>query len=159
AIPGLLLSLALWRCGLPSSDHLCGSLPQGEPRPTLWRGLTFPVLLLFALVVFSAVFAFTHFAMSTMSNTFIASHTPTSLGGTAFGISFTLSIGVGSLASSSMGLIGEHFGLSAIFLALGMTAALAVGLVVWFGSTVGAWSPRAAPSTAPLLPTSHPRGR
>lgn len=57
---------------------------------------------------------------------------------------------------------GEHFGLSAIFLALGTTAALAVGLVVWFGSTLGAWflgAAPSAPSTTPLLPTSQPRSR
>lgn len=248
AIPGLLLSLAVWRSGLPFSEHLRSPSPQGERQPTFWKRLSFPLLLLFALetlmgfvfqgfstflpahlagragiagltaaqvarggslaslallfgglghvlagrlmaahrreaiflittgmtalclfgmgaavglplVVFSTVFAFTHFAMSTMSNTFIASHTPTSLGGTAFGITFTLSIGIGSLASSTMGVVGEHLGLSAIFLALGMTAAVGGVLVVWFGSTLGAWSPKAIPSSAPLLPSSHSRGR
>jgi MFS transporter, FSR family, fosmidomycin resistance protein len=248
AIPGLLLSLAVWRYGLPLPNRLPTQTAHAEPPPTFWRELTFPLLLLFAvetlmgfvfqgvstflpahlagragiagltaaqvarggslaslallfgglghvlggrlmaahrreaifliatamttlclfgmgaavgfsLVIFSTAFAFTHFAMSTMSNTFIASHTPTSLGGTAFGITFTLSIGVGSLASSTMGAVGERLGLSTTFLALGVTAAVGVALVVWFGSVVGAWSAAGSPSTPPLLTSSHPRGR
>lgn len=108
-----------------------------------------------SLVLFSTVFAFTHFAIGTMSNTFIAFHTPSHLGGTAFGVTFTLSLGVGSLASSAMGVVGEHLGLSASFLALGMAAVAGVLVVVWFGASVGAWSRQGADA----LPQDHPKNR
>ncbi|MEK6716531.1 MAG: MFS transporter, partial [candidate division NC10 bacterium] len=39
--------------------------------------------------------------------------------GRAFGITFTLGFGVGSLASSLMGVIAQRFGLPAVFLSLG----------------------------------------
>ncbi|HSC71067.1 MAG TPA: MFS transporter [Candidatus Methylomirabilis sp.] len=244
AIPGLLLSLAVWRYGLWSSSGFAGASPRGEHRPAFWKGLTLPLVLLFTLetlmgfifqgfstflpahlagragiegltaaqvarggslaslalllggtghllagrlmathrreaifllttgltalcllgmgsaggaplVVFSTVFAFTHFAIGTMSNTFIAFHTPSHLGGTAFGVTFALSLGVGSLASSAMGVVGEHLGLSAVFLALGMTAVAGALVVVWFGSSVGAWSRQGAAA----LPRGDPKGR
>jgi MFS family permease len=101
------------------------------------------------LVVCSALLALNHFSLSTMSNTFIAFHTPSHLGGTAFGITFTLAFGVGSLASSSMGLVGESFGLPAVFLVLAGLAAGASVLVAWFGVSVGAWPRRAADPALP----------
>ncbi|MBI3120737.1 MAG: hypothetical protein HYZ03_00475, partial [candidate division NC10 bacterium] len=77
----------------------------------------------------------------TMSNTFIAFHTPPHLGATSFGITFTLAFGVGSLASSAMGLIAQRFGLPAVFLSLGLVVAGGGVLALYFGHAVGAWSP------------------
>ncbi len=93
----------------------------------------------FPLLLFSVLMSFTHFALGTISNTFIAVHTPPQLGGTAFGITFTLSLGVGSLASSTMGLVAQRSGLPSTFSVLGIIAFFAVGIVVWFGLAVGAW--------------------
>ncbi|MBI4840914.1 MAG: hypothetical protein HY803_07550, partial [candidate division NC10 bacterium] len=78
-----------------------------------------------------------------MSNTFIAFHAPAHLGGTAFGITFTLAFGVGPLASSAMGVIAQRFGLQAFFLSLGMLVAAGAVLALYFGQVVGAWSHRA----------------
>jgi MFS family permease len=102
------------------------------------------------LVVCSALLTLTHFSLATMSNTFIAFHAPSHLGGTAFGITFTLAFGVGSLASSIMGLVGESFGLPAVFLVLAGLATGAVALVAWFGTSVGAWQRRATDPTLPV---------
>jgi hypothetical protein len=75
-----------------------------------------------------------------MSNTFMALQTPPSLGGTAFGITFALSFGIGSLASSSMGLVAQQLGLPVVFLVLGGVAIGGAILVGWFGLAIGAWS-------------------
>jgi MFS family permease len=163
---GSLASLALLFGGL--GHLLAGRLMASHRREAIFlmaTGMTavclvgMGIAVGFPLVVFSTLFALTHFAISTMSNTFIASHTPSHLGGTAFGITFTLSLGVGSLASSTMGLVGEHFSLSAVFLTLGVIAVGGVLLLVWFGSTVGAWSRQVGLSVASPLPGSHTKGR
>ncbi len=110
------------------------------------------------LVLLSIALSVGYFSLGTISNTFIAFHTPPHLGGTAFGITFTLAFGVGSLASSAMGIIGERFGLPAMFVVLGVVAVGATGLVVWFGHVVGAWSRKPVQPVTPPLPNSGPRG-
>jgi MFS family permease len=94
------------------------------------------------LVLFSIALSVGYFSLGTISNTLIALHTPPHLGGTAFGITFTLAFGLGSLASTAMGLVAQHFGLPAVFLSLGIVAAAAAGLVHWFGAVTGASQPR-----------------
>ncbi len=144
---GSIASLALLFGGL-------GHLLAGRLMATRWRvavfliGMVGTALALFGmgataglpLVLFSILLSVGHFSLGTISNTFIAFHTPPHLGGTAFGITFTLALGVGSVASSAMGLVGQRFGLPAVFLSLGMVTAGAVVLVYWFGRVVGAWS-------------------
>lgn len=93
------------------------------------------------LVLFSIGLSVSHFSLGTVSNTFIAFHTPPHLGGTAFGITFTLALGVGSLASGAMGFVGQCFGLPAAFMVLGMVAVGTTALVFWFGHVVGALAP------------------
>jgi len=61
------------------------------------------------------------------------------LGGTVFGITFTLAFGFGSLASSTMGILAERFGLAAVFLALGLVSVGGVALVTWFGAVTTGW--------------------
>jgi MFS family permease len=94
------------------------------------------------LVLASIALSVGYFSLGTISNTFIAFHTPPLLGGTAFGVTFTLAFGVGSLASTVMGLVAQRFGLSAVFLSLGIVMTATAGLVCWFGSVTGAWSNR-----------------
>jgi MFS family permease len=91
------------------------------------------------LVVFSIVFSFAYFALGTISNTFMAMHTRPGLGGTVFGVTFSLAFGFGSLASSTMGVVGEQLGLSAIFVGLGLVSLGGVALIVCFGGVTGAW--------------------
>lgn len=113
----------------------------------------------FPLVVFSSALALGYFALGTMSNTFIAFHAPPHLGGTAFGLTFTLAFGVGSLASSTMGWVAQHLGLPAVFSALGIVAMGAAVLVLWFGCIVGAWSRKSIRPATPPLRDSRPLSR
>jgi MFS family permease len=92
------------------------------------------------LLLFSILLSFAFFGLGTVGNTFVALHTPAHLGGTVFGVTFTLAFGFGSLASSTMGLVGEHFGLPAVFLGLGSVSALGVALVGWFGAATDGWA-------------------
>ncbi len=91
------------------------------------------------LVACSILFSFTFFGLGTISNTFMAMHTPAHMGGTIFGITFTLAFGVGSLASSVMGIVAERFGLSGVFLGLGLVSAGGVMVVAAFGAVRGTW--------------------
>jgi MFS family permease len=91
------------------------------------------------LVAFSIVFSFAYFALGTISNTFMALHTRPRLGGTVFGVTFSLAFGFGSLASSTMGLVGERIGLSAVFVGLGIVSLGGVALIACFGGVTGAW--------------------
>ncbi len=85
------------------------------------------------LVASSVLLAFTHFGLATMSNSFIAAETPPHLGGRAFGVTFVLAFGVGSLASGSMGAVAERAGLHAVFLALAAVSLASTTLVAVFG--------------------------
>ncbi len=152
---GSLASLALLFGGF-------GHLVAGRLMTSRYRDMIFlasmagTALFLFAmgetaglpLVLFSIALSIGYFSLGTISNTLIAFHTPTHLGGTAFGITFTLAFGVGSFASTAMGLVAQRFGLPAVFLALGIVAAAAAGLVCWFGSITGAWSRKTARQSA-----------
>jgi FSR family fosmidomycin resistance protein-like MFS transporter len=102
------------------------------------------------LVLFSILLSCTYFALGTISNTFVAHHTPPRLGGTVFGVTFTLAFGVGSLASTAMGVFGEAFGLPVIFLGLGAVGVGGVALVAGFLGATGAW--RRVRSAAPSDP-------
>ncbi|MFB3818892.1 MAG: MFS transporter, partial [Candidatus Methylomirabilales bacterium] len=100
------------------------------------------------LVASSILVAFAHFGLATMSNSLIAAQAPPHLGGTAFGITFVLAFGVGSLASSAMGAVAEHAGLHAVFLALAGVSFAAALLVAVFGlATRSASAPPAARRT------------
>lgn len=100
------------------------------------------------LVLCSILFSFGHFALGTISNTFIALHAPPHAGGRAFGVTFTLALGVGSLASSSMGVVGQQLGLPAVFLILGLVGVGATMLVAWFA--------RVATNVPLRTATTHP---
>lgn len=126
---GSLASLALLLGGV---GHVIAGRLMGLPRrEAIFVGTAAASMLCLAvmgtasgvwLVIFSSALALTHFSLGTMSNTLIAFHVPSRLGGTAFGITFTLAFGVGSLASTSMGLVAERWGLHAVFSALALVA-------------------------------------
>jgi MFS family permease len=143
---GSLASLALLFGGV---GHVIAGRLMGLPRrEAIFVGTTAASMLCLAvmgtasgvwLVIFSSALALTHFSLATMSNTLIAFHVPSRLGGTAFGITFTLAFGVGSLASTSMGLVAERWGLHAVFSALALVAAGSVLITAAL-----AWSTAAA---------------
>jgi hypothetical protein len=58
-----------------------------------------------------------------------------------------------------MGVLGERFGLPAVFVALGMVAAGAAALAFWLPRVVGAWSRQPVRAVASPLPDSGPGGR
>ena len=89
------------------------------------------------LILFSILFSCAHFGLGTISNTFMALHTPPTLGGTVFGVTFALGFGVGSFASTGMGIVGEEFGLPAVFVGLGSVCAGAVALAAAFLGVTG----------------------
>jgi MFS family permease len=144
---GSLASLALLFGGF--GHLLAGRLMTSRHRDRIFLvSMAGTALFLFAmgravglpLAVFSVALSVGYFSLGTISNTLIAFHTPPHLGGTAFGITFTLAFGVGSLASTAMGFVAQRFGLPAVFLSLGFVAAAAAVLICWFGAVTGAWS-------------------
>lgn len=93
-------------------------------------GLTTNTLLILAAMAF----AFFHFSCQPVGNGLVAKYTSNRVRSRAYGIYFFLSMGVGSFASSLAGWLGERFGLSMIFIVLGifaaMTSVLAITLMV-----------------------------
>jgi MFS family permease len=92
------------------------------------------------LVISSICFSFAYFALGTISNTFMALHTPPRLGGTVFGVTFTLAFGFGAFASTAMGVVAEQFGLHVVFFGLGLVSAGGVAIVAYLGHTTGGWA-------------------
>lgn len=143
---GAFASLALLFGGLGhlAAGRLMGSRHQ---EVVFLSAMTASTLCLFAmgltsgalLVLFSMLLSCTYFALGTISNTFMAHHTPPRLGGTVFGVTFTLAFGVGSLASTTMGVLGEAFGLPVIFLGLGAVGVGGIAIVIGFLRATGTW--------------------
>jgi MFS family permease len=140
---GLLASVAYLVGGW--GHPIAGRLMARRNRETIFLGATTLATLSLlgmavtgglSLVLYSIVFTFTHFGLGTMSNSFIASQTPPHLGGTAFGITFVLALGVGSLASGTMGAVAQRWGLHAVFLGLAAVAVIATAVVALFGAAM-----------------------
>jgi MFS family permease len=70
------------------------------------------------LAVMTALFVFFYFCWQPVSNGLVARYTHRSFRSIGFGLSFTLSFGAGSFASSIAGKIGDVFGLDRIYLFL-----------------------------------------
>ena len=66
-----------------------------------------------------------------MASTLLANATTVEMRGTAFGILFFLSFGLGSLSSSISGYVAQKFGLQWVFLALSSGAFLLVWAVLF----------------------------
>lgn len=114
---------ARWRqeLVLASAIALCGV------ALIVLAGFTGPAMLLPA-----ALFGLAYFATQPASNTLVSRLTAASRQGTAFGVSFFLSFGVGSLGTTFTGFIGEKFHIASAFRLLGFAsfvcALLAAGL-------------------------------
>jgi MFS family permease len=77
-----------------------------------------------ALLLAGAGFVVANFAQQPVVNSLITDYAPEGAVGRAFGLSFTLTFGVGSLASSVAGVITERYDTSATFLALSLVGVL-----------------------------------
>lgn len=84
-------------------------------------GLATNYLLILSMMLFS-LFAF---SWQPIGNGLVAYYTPLKWRGHIFGLSFALSFGVGSFASSIAGRVAEHFGMNRIFLVMGLIGLLA----------------------------------
>jgi MFS family permease len=104
--------------------------PGMEKKLFLICTITFPLVLVLSftqnlLLIISAVtFFFLNFSMQPMANTLVARYTSLEMRGTAFGIYFTISFGLGSLAASLNGYIAQSMGLQWVFLGLSMGSLL-----------------------------------
>jgi len=72
------------------------------------------------LMAMTALFIFFYFCWQPVSNGLIAQYTHHSFRSLGFGLSFTLSFGAGSFASSVAGKIGDEYGLDKVFIFLGV---------------------------------------
>jgi MFS family permease len=97
-----------------------------EPLCMILILLALPFLLLMAysggitLAVVTALFIFFYFCWQPVSNGLVAQYTHHSFRSLGFGLSFTLSFGAGSFASSIAGKIGDLFGLDRVYFFLGV---------------------------------------
>ncbi len=84
------------------------------------------------LIIVAMAFAFFHFSCQPVGNGLVAKYTSSRVRSRAYGIYFFLSMGVGSFASSLAGWLGERFGLSRVFIVLGIFAAMTSVLALTF---------------------------
>jgi MFS family permease len=82
------------------------------------------------LLVTSAGFVFANFAQQPIVNGLITDYSPEGAVGRAFGISFTLTFGVGSVAGGVAGLLAERSGTPAAFYALAIVGAVVIAGMV-----------------------------
>jgi MFS family permease len=127
------LSLAVGMAGQYAGGWLSHRyVPERLYAVLLAATLPFPLLMGFgsggALVTAAALFAFFFFAAQPVSNLLVARHSGESWRSFGFGISFTASFGIGSLAAPAGGWIAERLALPVLFPAMG--AVLAAGVVV-----------------------------
>jgi hypothetical protein len=90
------------------------------------------------LVAVGALFSLLLFSCQPMGNALLAILTPRGRRGLAYGVGFTLSFGVGSLANASLGYVADHRGLASVFAGLGLATIpgflAAAGLALGVGS-------------------------
>lgn len=133
AVAGMLSGLALFMGVF--GQYAGGVLGQ---RLHLERNLltviaaAFPFILIMSftrdtfLLIMALVYFFFNFALQPMLNVLLAQNTTVEMRGTAFGVYFFASFGIGSLASSFSGYIAERFGLHWVFLGLSGSVLLSV---------------------------------
>ena len=133
AVGGMLSGLALFMGVF--GQYTGGVLGQGnrlERSLVLMTGACFPFILVMSftrdtsLLLMALCYFFFNFGLQPMLNVLLARNTTVEMRGTAFGIYFFASSGVGSLSSSFSGYIAERFGLQWVF--LGLSGALLVAL-------------------------------
>lgn len=89
------------------------------------------------LVVSGVIYAFFYFSTQPIQNYILSRYLPRHRQGLGYGIHFFLSFGIGSTAAAVSGYLADHFGLEAVFYAMGMcfvaSSCLALFLVMRAG--------------------------
>ncbi|MCA9843366.1 MAG: MFS transporter [Dehalococcoidia bacterium] len=158
AVAGAMTSIALLTAvlGQAAGGWLSDRFPlEWVVAPVL--GLAAPSLLLMstvggiALLIFTATFVIANFGQQPIINGLIADYAPEGAGGRAFGLSFFLVFGVGSMAGTICGVVANAQGTSAAF---GLLAAVSAGIgLVAVMLTVGAARRSRAVVIEPALQT------
>ena len=158
AVAGAMTSIALLTAvlGQAAGGWLSDRFPlEWVVAPVL--GLAAPSLLLMstvggiALLIFTATFVIANFGQQPIINGLIADYAPEGAGGRAFGLSFFLVFGVGSMAGTICGVVANAQGTSAAF---GLLAAVSAGIgLVVVMLTVGAARRSRAVVIEPALQT------
>jgi len=103
--------------------------------------VTVPLLVLmsfssnFGLLFITMAFAFFHFSAQPVGNTLIAEYTDPRGRGLGYGLYFSISFGVGSLASGFSGVVADRFGLDKVFSVLGFFIFLGFLIMVYLART------------------------
>ena len=158
AVAGAMTSIALLTAvlGQAAGGWLSDRFPlEWVVAPVL--GLAAPSLLLMstvggiALLIFTATFVIANFGQQPIINGLIADYAPEGAGGRAFGLSFFLVFGVGSMVGTICGVVANAQGTSAAF---GLLAAVSAGIgLVAVMLTVGAARRSRAVVIEPALQT------
>ncbi len=98
-----------------------------------------------SLLIMALVFFFFNFSLQPLLNGLLAQKTTANMRGTAFGIHFFASFGIGSIAASLSGYLAQNFGLPSVFLGLSASVLVTIVLAYVFMRTrerrVGAFAP------------------
>jgi len=103
--------------------------------------ITVPFLLLMSalsnlsLVLITMLFAFFHFSSQPVGNTLIAQYTDPRGRGIGYGLYFSTSFGIGSLASGFSGMIAKHFGLNHVFTVLAAVILIGFFIMMYLART------------------------
>ena len=101
------------------------------------------------LVISAVIYAFFYFATQPIQNFLISNYLPTHRHGLGYGLHFFLTFGVGSTAAAVSGYLADHFGLQAVFYAMGFCFAAAFR--IWTCPfAVQAISPSPSPSKSAI---------
>ncbi len=138
------LSANVVATGLTSCLYLVGMLGQyvggraGERFDLRWSYLVFHVLTIpaalliglvsdMSLIMVATFHSFFLLGMQPIENTLVARLTPSGMHGSAYGMKFVLTFGVGAVAVQIVRLVEQKYGLSAVFPVLGLVS---IGLVL-----------------------------
>lgn len=139
AVGGMLSGLALLMGVFGQyAGGVLGQKPHLERNLVLVAAACFPFIALMSfvrnipLMIMALIFFFFSFALQPMMNVLLAHNTRPEMRGTAFGIYFFASSGIGSLAVSFSGYIAQRFGLPWVFLTLSGAGILNAVLSVFF---------------------------
>ena len=84
----------------------------------------------FLLVVSAVIYAFFFFSTQPVQNYILSQYLPPHRHGLGYGVHFFLTFGVGSTAAAVSGYLADHFGLKAVFYAMGLCLMIS-SFLVW----------------------------
>jgi len=133
AMGGMLSGIVLFMGVLGQlSGGLLSQKPFLEKNFLLISIIAFPFILAMSfttnllLLILALIYFFFIFCLQPMNNVLLAQYTTLDMRGTAFGLYFSISFALGSLASSFSGFIAQKFGLQWVFLGLSASSLLMI---------------------------------